>query len=138
MAKRNAQPGGVGGLQRLSHHTRALNGAGINATIEDSSYGHFLSSLADEDAPEDYAWWWNLYVGMKQESSGNPQTWAWTTPLSRSYRMGSFQRERLGDPAPTAESSDETVCNGHGWEMGSGASKHCMCDAGYTWAEGTR
>ena len=27
----------------------------------------------------------------------------------------------------------ETVCNGHGWEMGSGSSKHCMCDDGYTW-----
>ena len=39
-------------------------------------------------------------------------------------------------PSPVAgESSDETACNGHGWEMGSGASKHCMCDEGYTWAE---
>jgi len=28
------------------------------------------------------------------------------------------------------------VCDGHGWEMGSGASKHCMCDEGYEWAEG--
>ena len=27
------------------------------------------------------------------------------------------------------------VCNGHGWEMGSGASKHCMCDEGYEWPE---
>ena len=29
------------------------------------------------------------------------------------------------------------VCDGHGWEMGSGASKHCMCDDGYDWPEDT-
>ena len=39
-------------------------------------------------------------------------------------------------PAPVNQvENTETVCNGHGWEMGSGASKHCMCDDGYTWAE---
>ena len=40
-------------------------------------------------------------------------------------------------PSPVAgDATNETACNGNGWEMGSGASKHCMCDEGYTWAEG--
>ena len=115
----------------------ALNGAGINATIEDSSYGHFLSSLADEDAPEDYAWWWNLYgwneTGEQWESS-NVGMDDYFQPLHIAWAPSSVNVSVI--PAPTTESSDETVCNGHGWEMGSGASKHCMCDAGYTWAEG--
>ena len=32
---------------------------------------------------------------------------------------------------------DDVVCDGHGWEMGSGAGKHCMCDEGYEWPEDT-
>ena len=30
------------------------------------------------------------------------------------------------------------VCNGNGWEMGTGDGKHCMCDEGYEWGEDDR
>lgn len=114
----------------------ALNGADVNTSIELTTYGHYLSSLGDEDAPDDYAWWWNLYgwnatdemwesssVGMDDFSE--PLHLAWAPSYTNASTI----------PAPTVEASDETVCNGHGWEMGSGESKHCMCDSGYTWAE---
>ena len=115
----------------------ALTAASVNRSIQDSSYGHFLNSLADHDAPEDYSWWWNLYTwngtGASWESSNlgmddfvEPHHIAWAPSYVNASTI----------PSPVAgESSDETACNGHGWEMGSGASKHCMCDEGYTWAE---
>ena len=44
-------------------------------------------------------------------------------------------------PPPGATLRDEVqpgVCNNHGWEMGTGEGKHCMCDEGYEWAEDSR
>jgi hypothetical protein len=29
-------------------------------------------------------------------------------------------------------------CSGHGWEMGQGEGKHCMCDDGFEWADGDK
>ncbi|MDP6195328.1 MAG: SCO family protein [Candidatus Poseidonia sp.] len=115
----------------------ALNGAGVNSTIEATSYGHYLSSLGDEDAPDDYAWWWNLY-GWNETSelweSSNVGMDDYLEPLHLAWAPSYTNVSTI--PAPVSDDVDETVCNGHGWEMGSGSSKHCMCDSGYTWAEG--
>ncbi|MCH1616444.1 MAG: SCO family protein [Candidatus Poseidonia sp.] len=115
----------------------ALNGAETNATIENTAYGHYLSSLADEDAPDDYTWWWNLYgwneTGGQWESS-NVGMDDFLEPLHLAWAPSYTNISTI--PAPTSTAQDETLCNGHGWEMGSGESKHCMCDSGYTWAEG--
>lgn len=116
----------------------ALTAASVNRSIQDSSYGHFLSSLADHDAPEDYSWWWNLYAWNANQTTWEsssvgmddflePQHIAWAPSYVNASTI----------PSPTGgETGNQTVCNGNGWEMGSGASKHCMCDEGYTWAEG--
>ena len=40
----------------------------------------------------------------------------------------------VGDPPPL--SGDPLVCDGHGWEMGRGEERHCMCDEGYQWDGG--
>jgi cytochrome oxidase Cu insertion factor (SCO1/SenC/PrrC family) len=124
------------GLDSLNgyHITKgAVNDAEINATIEDSSYGHFLSSLADEEAPSDYSWWWSLYswnsrntswelspVGMDEMEEPRHIAWAPSTINASDI------------PSPIKNSTGE-VCSGNGWEMGSGSSLHCMCDDGYTW-----
>ena len=114
----------------------ALNGAAVNSTIDSTSWGHYLSSLDDQDAPDDYAWWWNLYgwnETSEQWDSSNVGMDHYIEPLHIAWAPSSTNRSLI--PAPTVETSNETVCNGHGWEMGSGDSKHCMCDSGYTWAE---
>ena len=114
----------------------ALNDAGVNVTIADSSYGHYMTSLGDEDAPADSSWWWSLYqwnstnatwetspVGM--DGIVEPKHIAWAPSIVNASDI----------PAPVKNSTEE-VCSGHGWEMGSGESLHCMCDDGYTWDEG--
>jgi cytochrome oxidase Cu insertion factor (SCO1/SenC/PrrC family) len=116
----------------------ALNDAGVNVTIADSSYGHYMTSLGDEDAPADSSWWWSLYqwnstnatwetspVGM--DGIVEPKHIAWAPSIVNASDI----------PAPV-KNSTEVVCSGHGWEMGSGESLHCMCDDGYTWDEGDR
>jgi len=34
-----------------------------------------------------------------------------------------------------SEENEIEQCDGHGWEMGEGEGKHCMCDDGFQWAE---
>ena len=111
----------------------ALTTADIEVEIDDSSYGHYLTSIDHQSAPSDYSWWWNLYlwnestsewdssnIGMDDVQEPHHLLWAPSYLNSTSF------------PPPTDEivSSD---CNQHGWLMGSGSSQHCMCDTGYGW-----
>ena len=116
----------------------ALAAASINRSIEDSSYGHYLTSLADHDAPEDYSWWWNLYAwnaGETMWESSNFGMDDFVEPHHLAWAPSYVNVSAIPSPM-SGEDVNESVCNGKGWEMGSGASKHCMCDEGYTWAEG--
>ena len=118
----------------------AFDGAGISFSAPDSQWGHYLESVADEDPADDnYSWWWELHewnetamtwdassVGM--DSIENPSYLAWAP--------NSTDDSTIPMPGVFVE-DDEVVCDGHGWEMGSGAGKHCMCDEGYEWPEDT-
>ena len=116
----------------------ALTAASMNRSIEDSSYGHYLTSLAHHDAPEDYSWWWNLYAwngGETRWESSNLGMDDFVEPHHLAWAPSYVNASAI--PSPISEEDvNESVCNGNGWEMGSGDSKHCMCDEGYTWAEG--
>ncbi len=114
----------------------AFDGAGIDVDIQDSSYGHFLNSIDGVSAPSDWSWWWQLHawnetsnawedsdVGM--DLMDQPMTLAWASNNTSNDAI----------PAPGFAFVEEAECNGHGWVMGSGRSAHCMCDAGYEWAE---
>ena len=114
----------------------ALDGAGIDVNISDSSYGHFLDSINGVSAPADWSWWWELHTwnqtNMTWEDSqvgmdllDDPMTIAWAP--------SSFNNTDI--PAPGFATIEETECSGYGWIMGSGQNAHCMCDAGYEWAE---
>ena len=112
----------------------ALGEANINRTIESQSFGHYLSSLDDVPAPDDWSWWWNLFVW-------NRTTGEWATsevgmddlaePEHIAWAPSTINASSL--PSPVSGSADPSVCNGHGWHMGSGEGKHCMCDDGYAW-----
>ena len=120
--------------------TSAFDGAGISFSAPNSQWGHYLESVADEDPADDnYSWWWELHewnetamtwdassVGM--DSIENPSYLAWAP--------NSTDDSTIPMPGVFVE-DDEVVCDGHGWEMGSGAGKHCMCDEGYEWPEDT-
>ena len=122
----------------------AFAGAGMNASFStDPTYGHFLDALDDVNSPADWSWYWTLYSwntssdGWEYSMVGvddfvDPGYIAWapnTTNVSQIPMPESLQPKN--DP-------DADACNGHGWEMGSGSGKHCMCDEGYEWAEGDR
>jgi len=116
----------------------ALAAAPMNRSIEDSSYGHYLTSLADHDAPEDYSWWWNLYTWNAGETTWESSNFGmddFVEPHHLAWAPSYVNASAIPSPM-SGEDVNESVCNGKGWEMGSGASKHCMCDEGYTWAEG--
>ncbi|HJM54973.1 MAG TPA: SCO family protein [Poseidonia sp.] len=111
----------------------ALNDAGINITLVDSTDGHYLTSLQDEASPEDGSWGWNLYTWNNTNTSWEispvgmddveePRHIAWAPSTVNASEI----------PSPMKNSTGE-VCSGHGWEMGTGSSLHCMCNDGYTW-----
>ncbi len=62
-------------------------------------------------------------VGM--DLMDNPMTIAWAPNSTDNSAI----------PAPGFATIETTECNGNGWIMGSGQNAHCMCDAGYEWAE---
>ena len=67
--------------------------------------------------------WEDSQVGM--DLLDDPMTIAWAP--------SSFNNTDI--PAPGFATIEETECSGYGWIMGSGQNAHCMCDAGYEWAE---
>ena len=118
----------------------AFDGAGISFSAPDSQWGHYLDSVGNgSPADDNYSWWWELHqwnesasswetssVGM--DSIENPDHLAWAPNYTDDATI----------PAPGAfAESEDLVCNGHGWEMGSGLNKHCMCDSGYEWPDDT-
>ena len=125
------------------HHTvGALETAEIpyQSSKSPPPLGHFMTSIGGEDPSADnWTWWWELHewnttsnawqaseVGL--DSITNPQHLAFAPNTTNDSEI----------PVPGAYAPPaEVVCNGHGWEMGSGASKHCMCDSGYEWPEET-
>ncbi len=120
--------------------TGALDGAGINHSIEQTEQGYLMNSIGHEDPTEDNnSWEWQLHewnatsmqwqtsqVGMDSIISPSYLAWAPNSTLTSEIPM----------PGVYSESEDQ-VCDGHGWEMGNGAGKHCMCDEGYEWPEDT-
>lgn len=117
------------------HATRGgLDAAGLNATIEMSTYGHYLSSIDNETAPSTYEWWWNLYLWNETVGAWESSNYGMDEVLEPQHIAWAPSDTNTSDiPPPVQNQSDATVCNGHGWLMGSGDSLHCMCDSGYGW-----
>jgi protein SCO1/2 len=123
----------------------AFDGAGVNySSSNHPQFGHFFSSFNDEDpASDNWSWYWELhtwnesdmsweYSQLGVDSIEDPQYIAWarnTTEDSEIPLPGAVQS--------MIDQQNNQVCDGHGWEMGSGSGKHCMCDEGYEWPEDT-
>ena len=70
------------------HLTRgALEAANVNLTVEDTEYGHYMTAMDDEVAPEDAGWFWNLY-SWNNLNDGRRPTSAWMTTLNRATSPG--------------------------------------------------
>jgi len=121
----------------------AFGGAGINASIGfKEGPGYEMESIDGVAGPANDSWSWNL-------ASWNTTTGVWESwpeymdsLVNPPYIAWAPNSTNLSDiPPPGATLREETAagaCNDYGWEMGSGASKHCMCDEGYEWAENDR
>jgi cytochrome oxidase Cu insertion factor (SCO1/SenC/PrrC family) len=120
----------------------AFAGAGMNASMPDGQYGHYMESIDDNTAPSDYSWWWSLYSWNTSDASWESSQVGMDSLTEPTYIAWAPNSTNVSDiPAPGATLRDQVevgVCNDHGWEMGSGESKHCMCDEGYEWAEDDR
>jgi cytochrome oxidase Cu insertion factor (SCO1/SenC/PrrC family) len=111
--------------------------AGMNVSVEDSTYGHYLSSINNQSAPEDYAWWWNLYAWNETSAGWESSAVGMDDFIEPHHLLWAPSSTNVSDlPRPLHTESDDFVCNGHGWYMGTGDAKHCMCDAGYGWDDG--
>ena len=117
------------------HATRGgLNAAGMNATIEMSTWGHYMSSMNNETAPSTYEWWWNLYLWNGTAGTWESSNYGMDEVLEPSHIAWAPSDVNISDIPPPMQSHNDTgVCNDHGWLMGSGDSMHCMCDTGYGW-----
>lgn len=120
----------------------AFAGAEMNTSMPVSQYGHSMESIDDVAGPSDSSWQWSLFTWNTTSSSWEPSQVGMDHLVEPTYIAWAPNSTNLSEiPAPSAtlrEEVEQGVCNDHGWEMGSGASKHCMCDEGYEWAEGDR
>lgn len=125
--------------------TGAFDGAGINySSTNHAQFGHFFSSFNDEDPSQDNSsWYWELHTWNDTST-----TWEYSMlgvdsisePKHIAWARNTTNDSDIPIPGAVQNSIDQQngqVCDGHGWEMGSGASKHCMCDDGYDWPEDT-
>jgi len=123
--------------------TGAFDGAGINySSTNHPQFGHFFSSINDEDPAQDnFSWYWELHTWNESSIS-----WEYSMlgvdsiyePKYIAWARNTTNDSDIPIPGAVQNSIDQQaglVCNGHGWEMGSGDSKHCMCDGGYEWPE---
>jgi len=123
----------------------AFDGAGLNYSYtKHPQFGHFFSSFNDEDpAMDNSSWYWELhtwndssmsweYSQLGADSVEDPQyiAWARNTTLDSDIPLPGAIQSMI-------DQQNNQVCDGHGWEMGSGAGKHCMCDEGYEWPDDT-
>ena len=120
----------------------AFAGAGINTSMPSSQSGHYMESIDDVEAPSDASWTWRLSTWDASTEAWGESSVGMDDIVDSTYIAWSPNSTNLSEiPPPGATLRDEVepgVCNDHGWEMGSGASKHCMCDEGYEWAEDDR
>lgn len=118
----------------------AFDGAGISFSAPNSQWGHYLESVADENPADDNnSWWWELHEWNETAMTWDASSVGMDSIESPSYLAwapNSTDDSTIPMPGVFVE-DDEVVCDGHGWEMGSGAGKHCMCDEGYEWPEDT-
>jgi len=123
----------------------AFDGADINYTSSNHpQFGHFFSSFNDEDPSLDnWSWYWELHTWNESDMSWEYSQLGVDSIQSPQYIAWARNTTADSDiPIPGAVQSmidqqNNQVCDGHGWEMGSGAGKHCMCDEGYEWPEDT-
>ena len=120
----------------------AFAGAGLNTSMPSSEWGHYMESIDDAVAPSDYSWWWSLSTWNATSEAWDASSLGMDSLIEPTYIAWSPNSTNLSEiPPPGATLRDEVqpgVCNNHGWEMGAGEGKHCMCDEGYEWAEDNR
>tara|TARA_B100001093_G_scaffold508715_1_gene571434 strand:- start:5713 stop:7248 length:1536 start_codon:yes stop_codon:yes gene_type:complete len=122
----------------------AFAGADINTSMPSSQYGHYMDSIDDVTGPSDSSWWWNLFVWNQSSDSWDTSDVGMdglVDPPHIAWAPSSVNQTDIPTPdafRPSSSQSNPMICNGKGWEMGSGAGKHCMCDEGYEWAEDDR
>jgi cytochrome oxidase Cu insertion factor (SCO1/SenC/PrrC family) len=113
----------------------ALDSAGVNFSAPDSSSGHFLVSVEDEPSANS-SWWWQLHVWDMGNNTWMDSDFGMDSLIEQNYIAWAPNSTNNTDiPAPGFASVDLDKCNGKGWVMGSEQNAHCMCDAGYEWAE---
>jgi cytochrome oxidase Cu insertion factor (SCO1/SenC/PrrC family) len=113
----------------------ALDSAGVNFNISDSSFGHFLVSVEDEPSANS-SWWWQLHTWDMGNNTWMDSEFGMDSLTESDYLAWAPNSTNHSDiPVPSFASVDLDKCNGKGWVMGSEENAHCMCDSGYTWAE---
>ncbi len=122
----------------------AFSGAGLNASFSnDPTYGHFVEALDDVNSPSDWSWYWSMYVWNTSSAGWETSMLGVDDFVEPGYIAWAPNSTKISEiPMPKSlEPKDQMapiVCNGNGWEMGTGDGKHCMCDEGYEWGEDDR
>jgi len=125
------------------HFTKgAFAGAGMNTSFSNHpTYGHFVESLDDVNSPSDS--YWSLYAWNTSNAGWEVSMFGVDDFVDPGYIAWALNTTNLSEiPLPESlQPKDQmapVVCNGNGWEMGTGDGKHCMCDEGYEWANEDR
>ena len=114
----------------------AFDGAEIDVDIQDSQFGHFLNSIDNVSAPADWSWYWELHTWNDTSAQWEDSMVGMDgidQPMAIAWASNNTSNDAI--PLPGFAVVEDSECNGHGWIMGSGSRAHCMCDAGYEWAE---
>jgi cytochrome oxidase Cu insertion factor (SCO1/SenC/PrrC family) len=121
----------------------SFSSVATNVSFDSESSGHMLTSIDDVSNPSDQSWYWSLYTWNTSNSAWDESMVGvddMVDPTYIAWAPNSTDTSTIPMPKSLQPSSvmDEQVCDGNGWEMGSGSGKHCMCDEGYQWAEDDR
>ena len=121
----------------------AFSSVGMNSTFSNGNDGRTLTSVDDVSSPSDLSWYWSLHTWNTTSNAWDASTVGVDDLVEPTYIAWAPNSTNASE-IPMPESLRPTdimapqVCNGHGWEMGSGEGKHCMCDEGFEWGEGDR
>ena len=117
----------------------AIESEGLNFSYTKDSNELILESISNESGLDEDNWFWQLHEWDENSSSWNDIYLSpdmVQNPGYLAWAPNNTLDSEIPIPGIFVEEAEE-VCDGHGWEMGSGSSKHCMCDEGYEWPEET-
>ncbi len=102
---------------------------------------HTINRINSTSANENQSWslfLWNSSSSIWEQSFDSVANITLTNTTNIAWATNNSDPSLIPSPIHNENEENSEECNGHGYVMGSGPGAHCMCDEGYSWAEGDK